>query len=60
MNTADVRKKEARGGGPLGAPPGFGAVPGGGVNSAFAEPGGYPRVNVESPCGARGGARPGA
>ena len=38
-----------------GAPPGFGPVPGGGLNSVFAEPGGYPRVNVESPCGARGG-----
>ena len=51
----DVNKKEARGGQPLGAPPGFGAVPGGGLNSVFAEPVGFPRVNVESPCGARGG-----
>ena len=50
-----MRKKEARGGGPLGAPPGFGPVPGGGLNSVFVEPGGYPRVNVDSPCGARGG-----
>ena len=50
-----VSKKEARGGGPLGAPPGFGPVPGGALNSVFVEPGGYPRVNVDSPCGARGG-----
>ena len=54
MHRTNVSKKEA-GGGTLGAPPGFGTVPGVGLDSDFTEPGGGPRVNMESPCSARRG-----